>query len=110
MSGKQLRVLGVTVVFTGLMMAVMFITSPRGRAHDRDDEGNPPSLAQVVALDECDPVTFNAALGPDFCKNVALGAATKLTDLLQRQPLELRTRAGTSNLTQSTSRKEALLP
>src|SRR5882762_4960340 len=31
-----------------------------------------PSVAQVVALDECDPVTFNAVLGPDFCKNVAL--------------------------------------
>jgi hypothetical protein len=28
-----------------------------------------PSLAQVVALDECDPVTFNAAVGSDFCKN-----------------------------------------
>jgi hypothetical protein len=43
-----------------------------------------PSVAQVVALDECDPVTFNAALGPDFCKNVALAAlgyATTLTDL-----------------------------
>ena len=23
-----------------------------------------PSIAQVVALDECDPVTFNAARGP----------------------------------------------
>ena len=85
MRGKQLRVLGATVVFTGLMSAVMFITSPRGRAHDRDeDEDNPPSLAQVVALDECDPVTFNAALGPDFCKNVALGAATKLSDLFAK--------------------------
>ena len=30
----------------------------------------PPSLAQVVALDECDPATFNAALGPGFCLNV----------------------------------------
>ena len=29
--------------------------------------------AQVVALDECDPVSFNAAAGPGFCKNVALG-------------------------------------
>ena len=31
--------------------------------------------AQVVALDECDPVTFNdsGAAGPGFCKNVALG-------------------------------------
>jgi len=40
-------------------------------------------LAQVVALDECDPTTFNAVLGPDFCKNIALGYSTTLTDLLQ---------------------------
>ncbi len=38
-------------------------------------------LAQVVALDECDPTTFNMALGADFCKNVTLGAFTTLTDL-----------------------------
>ena len=30
--------------------------------------------AQVVALDECDPATFNAALGANFCLNVALAA------------------------------------
>src|SRR5260370_38674684 len=50
-------------------------------------QANPPSLAQVVALDECDPVTFNAALGPDFCKNVALAAlgfATTLNDLFAK--------------------------
>jgi len=41
----------------------------------------PPSVVQVVALDECDPVTFNGALGPDFCKNVTLGASTTLSDL-----------------------------
>ena len=44
----------------------------------------PPSVAQVVALDECDPTTFNAAIGPDFCKNVALaplGFATTIQDL-----------------------------
>ena len=84
MSGKHLRVLGATVIFTALTLAVMFLTSPRGRALDRDDEGNPPSLVQVVALDECDPATFNAALGPDFCKNVALGAATKFADLFAK--------------------------
>jgi plastocyanin len=39
---------------------------------------------QVVALDECDPATFNAALGPDFCKNVALGAFTTLDDLFAK--------------------------
>jgi plastocyanin len=46
-----------------------------------------PTIAQVVALDECDPLTFNAALGPDFCKNVALGAlgfATTLQDLFAK--------------------------
>ena len=39
-----------------------------------------------MALDECDPVTFNASTGagPDFCKNVALGASTALLDLLAR--------------------------
>jgi len=41
-------------------------------------------VAQIVALDECDPTTFNAALGPDFCKNVALGAATTLDDLFAK--------------------------
>jgi len=45
---------------------------------------NPPSLVQVVALDECDPVTFNAALGPDFCKNVALKYFTTLSDLIAK--------------------------
>jgi plastocyanin len=46
-----------------------------------------PSVAQVVALDECDPVTFNAVLGPDFCKNVALAAlgyTTTLSDLFTK--------------------------
>jgi hypothetical protein len=42
---------------------------------------NQVSSAQVVALDECDPATFNAALGPDFCKNISLGAFTTLSDL-----------------------------
>src|SRR5712675_3470667 len=42
------------------------------------------SLAQIVALDECDPATFNAALGPDFCKNVTLGAFTTFTDLFAK--------------------------
>ena len=40
-------------------------------------------LAQVVALDECDPTTFNMALGPDFCRNVSLGAFTRLPDLFK---------------------------
>jgi plastocyanin len=39
------------------------------------DEGRRAIPAQVVALDECDPITFNlpSNAGPGFCKNVALG-------------------------------------
>jgi len=50
---------------------------------DRDDA---PSTAQVVALDECDPATFNApmAVGPDFCKNVAVGASTTFSELFRK--------------------------
>ena len=49
-------------------------------------EDTAPSTAQVVTLDECDPATFNAtnAVGPDFCKNVALGAATTFSDLFRK--------------------------
>jgi plastocyanin len=49
-------------------------------------EGNPPSFAPVVALDESDPVTFNAptGVGPDFCRNVALGASTTFFDLFAK--------------------------
>jgi plastocyanin len=65
-------------------------TVPRaGKTADAQDKAisaapaqeNLPSIAQVVALDECDPATFNAALGADFCKNVALGAFTTFDDL-----------------------------
>src|SRR5258707_6280001 len=54
-----------------------------GAAYERTQ----PNFAPVVVLDECDPATFNAALGPDFCKNVtlaALGYATTLSDLFQK--------------------------
>jgi hypothetical protein len=54
-----------------------------GAAHGFEQE-NPPTVAQVVALDECDPATFNKALGPDFCHNVALGASTTLTELFRK--------------------------
>jgi plastocyanin len=50
---------------------------------EHDDSAVP---AQVVALDECDPATFNAptAVGPDFCRNIALGAATTFSDLFTK--------------------------
>ena len=39
-----------------------------------------------MALDECDPATFNASTraGPEFCKTVALGASKALWDLLAK--------------------------
>jgi plastocyanin len=82
-SGQRLKVVGTTVAFSGLLLATVFVSTPRGRADDRDDQ-QAPSFAQVVALDECDPATFNAALGPDFCRNVALGASTKFADLFTK--------------------------
>ena len=48
------------------------------------EEGNRLSLVQVVALDECDPATFNAAVGADFCRNVALGSATTISELFAK--------------------------
>ena len=69
----------ITVAKFGLLAGGLIFA---GAAH----EGNPPSFASVVALDECDPVTFNAptAVGPDFCRNVALGASTKFSDLFTK--------------------------
>lgn len=69
----------ITVAKVGLLAGCLLFTGATEIAQD-----NPPSVAQVVALDECDPATFNAAIGPDFCKNVALGAATKFADLFAK--------------------------
>jgi plastocyanin len=64
------------------------------KASSQDDSIHP---IQIVALDECDPESFNKdphpsttnpnpGLGPDFCKNIALaplGFATTLQDLFK---------------------------
>lgn len=57
---------------------VILAGAPRVRAQGN---GNSPGIAQVVALDECDPTTFDAALGADYCKNITLGAFTTLANL-----------------------------
>ena len=54
---------------------VILAGAPRVRAQGN---GNSADIAQVVALDECDPTTFDAVLGPDYCKNITLGAFTTL--------------------------------
>ena len=65
-----------TLVKLGLVLGCLLFVG----VTDQDQTSIP---AQVVALDECDPATFNAptAVGPDFCKNVALGASTTFSAL-----------------------------
>ena len=70
--------------FCLLAGCVIFAGATLALAQDDSHHEHSPRVAQVVALDECDPTTFNAALGPDFCKNVALAAlgyATTLSNL-----------------------------
>src|SRR5256884_4937616 len=59
--------------YTTLFRSLCLAPAPAGLA--QEDRTTP---VQIVALDECDPGTFNAMLGADFCKNVAVGYATTL--------------------------------
>ncbi len=75
------------------MIAAALICPLKGAAQSQNasqkDKDDVPFPAQIVALDECDPVTFNAdpnkkvdpGVGADFCRNVAL--------LPQRRPRSL---------------------
>jgi plastocyanin len=85
---QRFKVAGTAAAFSGLLLAAIFVSTPRGRALDRDEEretsDQASSVVQIVAVDECDPATFNAALGPEFCKNVAVGSATKFADFLAK--------------------------
>jgi plastocyanin len=63
-----------TLMKLGLVICCLLFAGVMGQ----DD---PTIPAQVVTLDECDPATFNAAIGPDFCKNIALGASTTFSNL-----------------------------
>ena len=67
-----------------LFGVLMFAGATHARAQENSVEAHSPRVAQIVALDECDPATFNAALGPDFCKNVTLGAFTTLSNLFAK--------------------------
>jgi plastocyanin len=62
-------------------LALGFSQSAPAQEKSSQSQQNSPSVVQVVALDECDPATFNGALGADFCKNVTIGASTVLSDL-----------------------------
>jgi plastocyanin len=58
-----------TLIKLGLVACCLLFARMMG------DDGRHSTPAQVVALDECDPATFNLPgnVGPGFCKNVALG-------------------------------------
>jgi plastocyanin len=69
--------------FAAALMLSFALTSPAPA-----DEEAARTPVQIVALDECDPTTFNAVAGPDFCKNVALAFvfpfATTFPDLFAK--------------------------
>ena len=103
-----MRILTIHLLATFFVAAVTLGFAPAAVA-----QAKTPSVAQVVALDECDPVTFNSALGPDFCKTSRwprLDTPRRCPSYLQKQATELRIRDGTSNLTRSRSEKELFLP
>jgi plastocyanin len=70
-----------------ILIGALALAAPVAAEGNGGGGGN-GGLAQVVALDECEPSSFNAALGESgggFCHNVALatfGFATSLSDLL----------------------------
>ena len=64
--------------------SLLFAGATRAIAQASPAQGQPRQAAQILALDECDPTTFNAALGLDFCRNVTLGAFTRLNDLFAK--------------------------
>jgi plastocyanin len=73
----------------GLLAATfVFAGAPHLLAQGEQSHANAP-VAQIVALDECEPSSFNmeikdGGLGPDACKNVglaALGFTTSLSEL-----------------------------
>jgi len=65
-----------------MLCFLMLTVAMSAAAQDKKTES--PKIVQIVALDECDPATFNAALGADFCHNVSLGAFTTLSDLFAK--------------------------
>ena len=81
-----------------LILAPGCVTSVLAQNQPSEHHMSTDRLAQVVALDECDPTTFNTVLGPDFCKNIALGIRRLSPNYCKRPPAVLPTRSGTLNL------------
>jgi plastocyanin len=81
MNTTTMRFLTIRLLATLLIapLTLWFVPAPAALAQE-----DIPTPVQIVALDECDPATFNAVL-PDFCKNVTLAPvfhfATTFADL-----------------------------
>jgi len=75
-------------ILTIRLLAAFFVaTVTLGSVPAAVAQAKTPTVAQVVALDECDPPSFNKVLGPDFCHNIALGVlryTTTLSDLFAK--------------------------
>lgn len=71
------------LLFTPLMLWVVATDVAPAQEQQEDAANRLKIPVQIVALDECDPTTFNAALGPDFCKNVALAFAAPFATTFQ---------------------------
>jgi plastocyanin len=81
-----MRILTIRLLASSLIAPLTLWFVPVGAALAQEEDR--PTPLQIVALDECDPTTFNAVLGPGFCKNVALAFvtpfATKFADLFAK--------------------------
>jgi plastocyanin len=71
-------------LLTGCLLLAGVMQSQEKPPSAEEKSQSPLTPVQIVALDECDPTTFNAKIGPDFCKNVALGASTTFDELFAK--------------------------
>lgn len=88
-SFQQSKSSGKKWLVAGIGAALLLVCPSRGSA-----QSSSPAPVQIVALDECDPTTFNkptdlppgqAGVGADFCKNVSLPPfVTKFNDLFAK--------------------------
>src|SRR5206468_9145736 len=81
---KRRRKMRLTALRFGLLAGCLLFAGVRHAAAQENTSSTSATPAQIVALDECDPATFNAVLGTAFCHNVTLGAFTTLSDLFAK--------------------------
>ena len=76
-----MRISTLRLLSTSVLAPLTLCLVPATAGLADEDSATP---AQIVALDECDPTTFNAQLGADFCKNIAVGSATTFEQLFAK--------------------------